>query len=255
MYNGYTISVVMPAYNEEAFIAKAVEGFKSLPEVDEVIVVDNNSKDRTAELAQQQGAVVVKEMRQGYGYASQRALLSAKSDLVFIVEPDGTFSAHDIYKFLAYADEFDAVIGTRTSRSCIWTGANMSLFLRYGNVAVAKLLEYLHNGPCFTDVGCTFKMVRRSVLQQVEPFLTVGASHFSPQLMMVLVRTGMRCVEIPVHYRTRLGESKITGSFRKAFRLGMRMIGMIIVYRFKQFPRLKSGVSEQALKRIGEHEH
>ena len=133
----------MPAYNEESFILRAVQDFKAIPEVDEVIVVDNNSTDRTVKLAAQGGAVVLRETQQGYGYASRTALLAATGDLVFIVEPDGTFRAQDLYKFLPYAGEFDAVLGTRTSKSCIWAGANMGWFLRYGNVAVAKLLEYL----------------------------------------------------------------------------------------------------------------
>ncbi|MEX2215872.1 MAG: glycosyltransferase family 2 protein [Phycisphaeraceae bacterium] len=253
MYRNLTVSVVMPAYNEEEFIFHAVRDFLSIPEVDEVVVVDNNSKDKTKELAESAGARVIVETKQGYGHASKTALMSATGDIVLIVEPDGTFRAKDIYKFLSYAEEFDAVIGTRTAKSCIWGGANMGWFLRYGNVAVAKLLEYLHNGPCFTDVGCTFKMIRRSVLQQIEPLLTVGKSHFSPQLMTVLVRTGMRCIEIPVHYRSRLGVSKITGSFWKAFRLGWKMIFMILGYRFRRLPQLQSGVSKETLIDIGEH--
>lgn len=243
----------MPAYNEESFILRAVQDFKAIPEVDEVIVVDNNSTDRTVKLAAQGGAVVLRETQQGYGHASRTALLTATGDLVFIVEPDGTFCAPDLYKFLPYAGEFDAVLGTRTSKSCIWAGANMGWFLRYGNVAVAKLLEYLHNGSCLTDVGCTFKMIDKSAIQQIAPYLTVGGSHFSPQLMMVLVRTGMRCIEIPVHYRSRKGQSKITGNFQKAFKLGMRMIGMIVLHRLRRYRRLKTSVSEQTLKKIGEH--
>lgn len=237
----------MPAYNEETFIASAVAAFHNIEEVDEIIVVDNNSSDRTAALARQAGATVVTEAKQGYGNASRRALTSAKGDWVFIVEPDGTFRAGDIYKFLPYGAECDAVIGTRTAKSCIWDGANMGWCLRFGNVVVAKLLEYLHNGPCFTDVGCTFKMVHRHVIEQISPYFTVGGSHFSPELMIVLVRTGMRCVEIPVNYCQRRGESKITGDFWKAFRLGMRMIRMIIAYRFKRFPQLKSYVNPEIL--------
>jgi glycosyltransferase involved in cell wall biosynthesis len=253
MYQGKKISVVMPAYNEEAFIRQAVEDFRRLPEVDEVVVVDNNSKDGTAEIARAAGARVVSESRQGYGHASRTALLSAEGDLVAIVEPDGTFRARDLYKLLAYADEFDALLGTRTSKACIWEGANMSWSLRVGNVVVAKLLEYLHNGPCLTDVGCTFKLIARPALLQIAPHLTVGGSHFSPELMMVLVRSGLRVVEIPVHYRRRLGESKITGRLPKAILLGLRMIGMIIHYRFRSFPRFQTTVSTQTLVDIGEH--
>src|SRR5215468_9412698 len=144
MYRGWSVSVVMPAYNEAAFITSAVRDFLAVPEVDDVLVVDNNSSDDTNALARAAGARVVTEVVQGYGAACRRALSDATGDLILLVEPDGTFVPGDVPKFLAYAREFDAVLGTRTSKSAIWAGANMWWFLRYGNVAVAKLLEYMH---------------------------------------------------------------------------------------------------------------
>jgi glycosyltransferase involved in cell wall biosynthesis len=237
MYNGKTVSVVMPAYNEEKGIATVVRSFLSLPEVDEVIVANNNSSDKTAELAATAGANVVREERRGYGYACQTALRSAVSDYVIIVESDVTFRAEDVRKFLVYAEDFDVVIGSRTSKSCIWEGSNMGPFLRYGNWAVGKLLEYVHNGPCLTDVGCTYKLFRREALQHLIPMFTVGRSHFSPELMILAIRSHLQCIEIPVHYGPRTGTSKITGTFWKAFRLGLRMITMIVAYRFKHIPR------------------
>ena len=236
MYNGKSVSVVMPAYNEEKGIATVVSSFLSIPEVDQAIVVDNNSADKTAELAAAAGATVVREERRGYGHASQTALRSANSDYVIIVESDVTFRAEDVRKFLAYAEDFDVVFGSRTSKSCIWEGSNMGPFLRYGNWAVGKLLEYVHNGPCLTDVGCTYKLIRREALQFLIPMFTVGRSHFSPELMILAIRSHLNCVEIPVHYGPRTGTSKITGSFWKAFRLGLRMIAMIVRYRFRQIP-------------------
>jgi len=236
MYNGKTVSVVMPAYNEEKGIATVVSSFLSIPEVDQAIVVDNNSGDKTAELAAAAGATVVREERRGYGYASQTALRSANSDYIIIVESDVTFRAEDVRKFLAYAEDFDVVFGSPTSKSCIWEGSNMGPFLRYGNWAVGKLLEYVHNGPCLTDVGCTYKLLRREALQFLIPMFTVGRSHFSPELMILAIRSHLNCVEIPVHYGPRTGTSKITGSFWKAFRLGLRMIAMIVRYRFRHIP-------------------
>jgi glycosyltransferase involved in cell wall biosynthesis len=236
MYNGKTVSVVMPAYNEEKGIATVVRSFLSLSEVDEVIVANNNSSDKTAQLAAAAGATVVREERRGYGYASQTALRAAASDYVIIVESDVTFRAEDVRKFLVYAEDFDVVIGSRTSKSCIWEGSNMGPFLRYGNWAVGKLLEYVHNGPCLTDVGCTYKLFRREALQHLIPMFTVGRSHFSPELMILAIRSHLDCVEIPVHYGPRTGTSKITGTFWKAFQLGLRMIAMIFAYRFKRIP-------------------
>ena len=68
-----------------------------------------------------------------------RGLKEAGGDLIVISEPDNTFQPRDTLKFLAYADEFDYMIGTRTTRTLIWAGANMGLFLKWGNRAVAKL--------------------------------------------------------------------------------------------------------------------
>jgi len=242
------VSVAMPAYNEASGIANAVRGYLALPEVDEVVVADNNSTDGTAELAMACGARVVRESRQGYGYACRASLREAAGDLIVLVEPDSTFRQTDIHKFFAYSEEFDAVFGTRTSKTCIWEGSNMGPFLRYGNWATGKLLEYLHNGPCLTDVGCTYKLFRRDALRQIEPLLTVGGSHFSPELMILAIRTKLACVEIPVNYLPRSGDSKITGSFKRALRLGLRMIFMIIRYRFRAFPRAVSTVDLQIVE-------
>lgn len=250
MYHGKTVSVVMPAYNEAEGIFRVVKDFASIPQVDAVIVVDNGSQDGTAEIAEDAGAVVIHESKRGYGNASRTALLSAKTDYVVIVESDGTFRAKDLAKFLSYSDEFDAIFGTRTSKSCIWSGANMGWFLRYGNWAVAKLLEYLHDGPCLTDVGCTYKLFRREALSNIIGSLTIGGSAFSPQLMLVAIRSGLRCVEIPVHYRTRVGVSKITGDFRKAFILGLKMIRLIIAARFRSYPNCGSAVPPSVVAEI-----
>jgi len=240
----------MPAFNEASGIARVVRDFRRVPEVDQVIVVDNASSDATARIAREAGAVVVYEAKRGYGNASRTALLAAETDYVVIVESDGTFRAEDLPKFLCYGAEFDAVFGTRTAKTCIWSGANMGWFLRYGNWAVAKLLEYLHNGPCLTDVGCTYKLFRRESLQQIADHLTIGGSSFSPQLMLVAIRSGLRCVEIPVHYRHRVGVSKITGDFRKAFRLGLRMIWLVIAARLRSYPQVGSAVPAEVLDEI-----
>jgi glycosyltransferase involved in cell wall biosynthesis len=252
MHKGLTVSVVMPAYNEAEGIADTVVRFLSLPEVDEVLVADNNSTDGTGDLARNAGAKVVTETRQGYGFACRTALESASGDYVMIVESDGTFRPTDLYKFLAYAEEFDVIFGTRTSKTCIWEGSNMGAFLRYGNWAVAKLLEYVHNGPCLTDVGCTYKFFYREALRQLVPLFTVGLSHFSPELMVLAIRSKLGCVEIPVHYQQRRGTSKITGSSWKAFKLGLRMIVMILQYRFRHIPEAVVGKRAESRMRAGQ---
>ena len=73
----------------------------------------------------------------------------------------------------------------------------------------------------------------------------MGKSHFCPELMIAAIRSGLVCVEIPVQYQSRHGQSKITGSFWKAFRLGWRMIGMIVLYRFRRFPQAVSVAAQR----------
>lgn len=233
MWQNKKVSVVFPAYNEAENIAAAVVEFLETGIVDEVVVVDNNSRDGTGALAKKAGARVVLETRQGYGWANRRGLDEAKGDLIITAEPDGTFVAKDIFKLLTYADDFDVVFGTRTSKELIWEGAKMNWFLRIGNVAVAKLLEYVHNGPCLTDVGCTFKLIRRDCLKKIQPKFRVGGSHFSPEFMILCIKNHLKCIEIPVNYKGRIGQSKITANNWKAFRLGMNMIWLIISYRLK----------------------
>lgn len=231
MWRGKTISVILPAFNEESYIAHAVLSFRALGIADEIVVVDNNSEDRTAPLARAAGARVVRERRQGYGHALQRGLREASGDLIVLCEPDGTFLARDIHKLLAYCTDFDLVMGTRTTRELLWEEANMGWFLRAGNVAVAKLLELLHGGPSLSDCGCTFRLIRREARDRIAGALSVGGSHFLPDLTIQALKHRLRVIEIPVNYMGRVGESKITGTFPGALRTGLRMIRHIIAQR------------------------
>ena len=233
MYRNRTVSVVFPVYNEEENIRKAIEDFLAQPFVDEVVAVDNNSSDRSAEEIRSTKARYVHETTQGYGAALQRGMRESTGDIIVTVEPDGTFLARDIEKLLIYGEDFEVVFGTRTSRALIWSGANMKFGIRMGNWAVAKFLEYLFNGPSLTDVGCTYKLLRRAAYEKVRDQLTVNGSHFSPELMLRVLRAKISAVEVSVHYRPRIGTSKITGKTWKAARLGFRMIFFILKERFR----------------------
>src|SRR5216683_3180131 len=231
MWQGHRVSIVFPAYNEEAGIAAAVADFGALDAVDEVLVVDNNSKDETAERAKSAGARVVREPRQGYGNALRRGLAEAHGEYVVLAEPDGTFMGKDVLKLLAYADDFDLVLGTRTTRELIWHGANMGWQLRWGNWFVAKLLQVLFGGPSLSDCGCTLRLVRRSAAAHMLPRFTVGGAHFLPEMVCLALLEGQRLVEVPVNYRNRVGESKITASMHTALRVGAQMLCLILRYR------------------------
>jgi glycosyltransferase involved in cell wall biosynthesis len=233
MYGSRTVSVVFPAYNEEKYIRAAVEDFFVPGVVDEVVVVDNNSRDRTNQEACATNARVVIETAQGYGKALRRGLREAKGDIIIMAEPDGTFIGRDVLKLLAYADDFDMVCGTRTSRELIWEQANMGWFLRVGNWAVAKMLQVLYDGPSLSDCGCTLRLTHRAALERFREQLTVGGSHFLPEMVIMALRGGLKIIEVPVNYRGRVGESKITGTLKGTLRTGFRMIGLILRNRFK----------------------
>jgi glycosyltransferase involved in cell wall biosynthesis len=233
MYGSKTVSVVLPAYNEEQNIRSAVEDFFIPGVVDEVIVVDNNSSDRTAEEAGRTKATVVRENARGYGFALRRGLREATGDLVIMAEPDSTFLGRDILKLLAYADDFDMVCGTRTTPQLLWTQANMGWLLRSGNWIVAKSLQVLYGGPSLSDCGCTLRLTHRSALAAMQDRFTVGGSHFLPEMVILALKQRLRIIEVPVNYRGRVGESKITGNLNGTLRTGFQMIGLILKYKFK----------------------
>ena len=239
MYLGKKVSIVFPVYNEKENVRTSIEEFLRHPAVDEVIAVDNNSKDGSDEEIQLTSARYVHEPVQGYGAALRRGMHEATGDLIITVEPDGTFRASDLDRLLVYSQEYDAVFGTRTSRNPVWSGgdpgANMYFTLRMGNWAVAKILEYLFNGPSFTDVGCTYKLIHRLAYEEIKDSFTVDGNWFSPEYMIRVLEHKLSVVEIPVQYGSRIGTSKITGKVSKAVKLGFRMILFIIVERIKSW--------------------
>jgi glycosyltransferase involved in cell wall biosynthesis len=231
MYGQKSVTVVFPTYNEQQYIRPAIEDFFSVGVVDEILVVDNNSRDRTADEARLTRARVVQETAQGYGHALRRGLREAASDIVIMAEPDGTFIGRDVLKLLAYSDDFDMVCGTRTTRELVWAQANMGWFLRIGNWVVAKMLQFLFGGPSLSDCGCTLRLTHKSALARIQDHLTVGGSHFLPEMVILGLKHGLRIIEVPVNYRSRIGESKITGSIGGTLRTGVRMIALILRYR------------------------
>jgi glycosyltransferase involved in cell wall biosynthesis len=241
MWKNQFITVILPTYNEKDSIAGVVGEFFDTGLVDEVIVINNNAAAGTSEEVAKTAAREVHEPHQGYGNAIRRGFREARGDLIIVCEPDGTFFGKDVIKLLAFSDDFDVVYGTRTSEEFIWTGANMGFFLKWGNYAVAKLMEFLFNTVCLTDVGCTYRLIKRPVLRDIEPYFTVGGSHFGPEMMLITVLKRAKIVQIPVNYRPRVGESAVTGDLVKAFFLGLKMIGMIWAFWFRRFGRRLSG--------------
>lgn len=233
MWQGNKVSAILPTYNEKASIYDAIQDLFSTGLVDEIVVVNNNAAEGTSQEVARTRAVEVFEARQGYGYAVRKGLGEATGEYILVSEPDGTFLARDIMKLLAYSEDFDVVFGTRTAKDFIWKGANMGPFLRWGNWAVAKLIEVLFNTSNLTDVGCSMRLIKRPALEAIRSHLRVGGNFFGPEMMLLSAIHGLKMVQVPVNYLPRVGESSVTGNFGKALALGIKMIGLIIYYRLK----------------------
>lgn len=231
MWNNRKVSVIFPTYNEKDSIRQSIEDVLADGFVDEVVVVNNNAAAGTSEEVAKTSAREIMEPRQGYGRAIRTGLEQATGDYLIISEPDGTFDGHDVVKLLAYARDFDYVLGTRTTREMIWQGANMGIFLKWGNWAVAKMAEFLFNSSMLTDCGCTMRLISRNAVQKLAPRFTAEGNTFGLELTLLVIKHRVRFMEIPVNYRKRVGVSSVTGSWVKAFKLGCQMIGMIWKFR------------------------
>jgi glycosyltransferase involved in cell wall biosynthesis len=232
MWKDKKVSVILPTYNEKDSIRQCIKDFFATGLVDEVIVINNNAAPGTSEEVAGTGAIEILETTQGYGAAIQRGFREASGELICVCEPDSTFEARDIDKLLVYSADFDFVLGTRTTKEFIWEGANMGIFLKWGNYAVAKLMEVLFNANCLTDVGCTFRLIRRPALEVIQPAFTINGSFFGPEMMLLALKAGIPMVQIPLNYKKRVGTSAVTGDFKKAFVLGCQMILLILKHKF-----------------------
>jgi glycosyltransferase involved in cell wall biosynthesis len=238
MWRGQRLAVVLPTFNEATSIAACIKGFDALDAVDQVIVVNNNAHPDTSRNVASTDAVEVYEPTQGYGAAIRRGLHETRDfDLVVICEPDGTFDPDDLDKLLPFLTDADVVFGSRTVSTFIYDGANMGALLRYGNWAVAKGVELIFNTASLSDVGCTFRVLKRTAIDRIEPAFERFDSAFGLEMMLHVVSRRIPFVQVPVRYLARVGESSVTGDLTKALRLGLLMITISIRHRLKTLRR------------------
>lgn len=229
------VTVALTAYNDEESIGPAVRDFIENPLVARVIVVSNNSSDRTFERAVEAGAITHNELQPGYGRCVFRCLSEAfafdDTDLVVLCEGDLTFRAYDIEKLLAYVPHADIVNGTRTVEPLRQYRTQLSTFMYYGNLFVGKLLEAKHLGRgTMTDVGTTYKLCRRSALERLLPAVDPAINlEFNAHLLDRALGLGLVVVECPITFHARVGESK-GGNINnlRGLKVGLRMIAGIV---------------------------
>jgi hypothetical protein len=225
------VIVTLTSYNDDQSIGDSVKDFWNHPSVRAVIVVDNNSSDGSVNAARCAGAHMITETRPGYGRCVyrcfQEALLQSDAELIVLCEGDRTFRARDLEKLLAYIDHADIVNGTRIVEQLREYSTQLSTFMYYGNFFVGKLLELKHLGRgTFTDVGTTYKIIRRSSLERLLPHLNPAINlEFNAHFLDTALATGERVVECPITFHPRVGLSKggNVDNFR-ALQVGLRMI-------------------------------
>lgn len=241
-----SICVAIPTYNEELSIEKVVKDFYEQKFVKHVIVIDNNSTDRTVELAINAGAKVIKK-NQNTGYSHSivmglREALRTDADVIATTEADGTYNAYDIEKMLPYIDNCDIVIGTRQHQVITQKGNQNKILHVWGNFFLAKLIQIKyfnlqHMGIVnLTDVGCVFRLVRRESLEKLIEKLTytesdraVGGIGIGLYFTMIGIENDLRVIEIPITFNKRIGKSKI-GSNKplKATKVGLTFLWLIL---------------------------
>ena len=236
MFRGKTVSLVIPAYNEEVPIPSVVEEFRSNSLLDEILVVDNKCTDRTAELARAAGARVISETRPGYGQALRAGMDAAKGEILVLTEADGSFRARDVDKLLIYLEDASMIMGTRTTKQMVEQGANMRGALRWGNVFMAKFLQllFMHpHGPRFTDVGCSFRALTSEAWRRMRDGTREPGPAFSPEMMCAALLADCRVVEVPVTYSRRAGgESKHSDTLGRQAHTAWAMFKTICRKRF-----------------------
>jgi len=239
------VAVVLPALNEEQALPLVLAELP-MEWVDEVIVVDNGSRDGTARVARENGARVVEEPRRGYGRACLSGLellfgqrmptageqpLGAfgECDCVVFLDADHSDYPADLPDLLAplLADEADMVIGSR-----ILGGASLGALLPqawFGNKLACALMRIFF-GARHTDLG-PFRGIRVGALQHLE----MGDEDYGWTVEMQLKArvARLRTVEIPVRYRARIGESKVTGTWRGTLGAAYKILGWIFGWRLR----------------------
>ena len=222
MYKGWRIGVVIPALNEEEAISHVVA---DIPDwVDEIVVADNGSSDRTAEIAEQAGAVVVHERECGYGAACQAAISALKSAGI-VVFLDGDYSDHP-GEMAALVDPIaerraEFVVGSRILGEAE-RGALM-LQQRFGNWLACSLMRLFWRAH-YTDLG-PFRAVRRDALESLK--MTDRKFGWTVEMQIKAAKAGLKSVEVPVSYRSRIGASKISGTLSGSFKAGVGILGWI----------------------------
>lgn len=227
-----TIYVIIPVYNEEASIANVIGDIPEI--VSEIIVVNNNSTDKTASVAENNGATVLSEKNKGYGNACLTGLgyISEKQqrpDIIVFLDGDYSDYPEELTKIISpiIEDNIDFVLGARTSK--LRQKGAMTIPQIFGNWLATSLMR-LFFGSKFTDLG-PFRAIKYAKL--LELHMEDKTYGWTVEMQLKVIEKKYSYVEVPVNYRKRIGVSKVSGTAKGVIFAGVKILGWIIKYSFK----------------------
>ena len=222
MYKGQSITVIIPCLNEEQGIEKVL---RAMPEfVDEVIVVDNNSTDRTSDVAASLGAKVIREEVRGYGRAYKRGFAAATSDIIITLDGDHSYPV-DALSYLIEALLHLEVDFLNASRFPVRDSHAMSFKNKFGNLMLSLVMSILFF-RWVRDSQSGMWVIRRAILREMK--LESDGMAFSEELKIEALRNPrIRFGEISIMYSSRLGETKLN-----AWRDGFQNLSFLMKKRF-----------------------
>jgi glycosyltransferase involved in cell wall biosynthesis len=193
------IAAIIPCYNEELTIAKVITDLRNvLPEVN-IYVFDNNSSDKTAEIAVSSGAVVIKEKRQGKGYVVQSMFSKVNADIYVMVDGDDTYDIRSVKEMidLVAGDKADMVVGCRLKKH---TGSAFRPLHTFGNKMVRFLINKLFKTH-LTDIMTGFRVMNKAFIKNIN----IMSSGFEIETEMTIkaLKYGYIIKEVDINYRER----------------------------------------------------
>lgn len=229
------IKVIIPAFNEEGSIGKVLA---EIPEfVSEVIVVNNNSTDNTAEVAKKAGATVLFQPNAGYGNACLKGMeyisrfgSAQRPDIIVFLDGDYSDYPEEMNKIVAPIIEknIDFVIGARVKE--FREKGSMTFPQRFGNDLATTLMKLFFNSN-FTDLG-PFRAIKYEKLLALN--MEDKTYGWTVEMQLKVLKKKFSYVEIPVHYKNRIGVSKVSGTVKGAIFAGIKILSWIFKYSFKK---------------------
>lgn len=198
----HAISIIIPAYNEEASIANVLQGLEVWRARAEIIVVDDCSTDRTAQIVAQAGFRVIRHrMNKGYGAALKTGIRAATGDIIVMMDADSEHDAAQISNLLDHLDDNDMVVGARTK------GSHAPLIRRPGKWLLSKVANYLAQTN-IPDLNSGFRAFRKDVAKLFLHILPNGFS-FTTTLTLALFKEGYSVAYVPITTSPRIGTSTV----------------------------------------------